>query len=85
MGVVSAVEVGDIKRETALHGDTINTAARIQGLCNEYEESILVSGRVKEAFKDFPTYQFVFLGDVNLKGKGKLIGLYGLNKNSTNT
>jgi class 3 adenylate cyclase len=31
-----AVEVGDIRRDIAYHGDTLNTASRIQGLCNEF-------------------------------------------------
>lgn len=77
-GVVTAVEVGEIKRDIAYHGDTINTAARIQGLCNEYQKSILITGRVKDAFKDSPAYKFESLGDVNLKGKGKMVELFGI-------
>ena len=33
-GVVTVTEIGDIKRDLAFHGDVLNTAARIQGLCN---------------------------------------------------
>ena len=36
----------------------------------------------KEAFKDNPTYLFESLGDVNLKGKGKIVEMFGINKNS---
>lgn len=36
MGKVTAVEIGETKRDIAYHGDTLNTAARIQSKCNEY-------------------------------------------------
>ncbi|HKK10716.1 MAG TPA: adenylate/guanylate cyclase domain-containing protein, partial [Bacteroidales bacterium] len=46
-GVVTVIEVGDIKREIAYHGDTINTAARIQSVCNKYNRSFLISRSMK--------------------------------------
>ena len=46
MGMVTAVEVGDIKRDIAYHGDTLNTAARIQSICNSYEKKFLSSANV---------------------------------------
>ena len=42
-GKVTAVEIGDVKRDIAYHGDTLNTAARIQSLCNQYQKPVLVS------------------------------------------
>ena len=42
-GKVTIAEVGVIKKEIAYHGDTINTTARIQSLCNEFKEKLLVS------------------------------------------
>jgi adenylate cyclase len=35
--------VGDIKRDIAYHGDTLNTAARIQSVCNQYNKRFLTS------------------------------------------
>lgn len=32
-GIVTVAEVAKYKKEIAYHGDTINTAARIQGKC----------------------------------------------------
>ncbi|HWJ27411.1 MAG TPA: adenylate/guanylate cyclase domain-containing protein, partial [Flavisolibacter sp.] len=42
-GIVTAVEVGNIKKDIAYHGDVLNTTARIQGLCNEYKQQIIIS------------------------------------------
>jgi len=69
MGPVTAVEIGEMKRDIAYHGDTINTAARIQSLCNSYDKSLLVS----KPFSDHPSFAAGFsssqLGMVTLKGK----------------
>ena len=45
-GPTMVAEVGTVKREIAYHGDAVNTAARIQGLCNERGARLLVSGEV---------------------------------------
>jgi adenylate cyclase len=42
-GVVTVAEVGEIKTEIAYHGDVLNTAARIQKLCNRFQEELLIS------------------------------------------
>ncbi|MEM7107635.1 MAG: adenylate/guanylate cyclase domain-containing protein, partial [Bacteroidota bacterium] len=48
MGKVTVTEVGEFKREIAYHGDAINTAARIQGECNQLESNLLVSETIVE-------------------------------------
>lgn len=35
---VTAVEAGDIKRDIAYYSDTLNTAARIEIVCNKYNK-----------------------------------------------
>jgi adenylate cyclase len=74
-GKITAVEIGEIKRDIAYHGDTINTAARIQSLCNTYGKSLLVSKLFTE-YKGFDG-QFVAtsLGMVPLKGKVEAVEL----------
>ena len=67
-GPVMAVEVGNIKREIAYHGDTINTAARIQSLCNTYGKIILISKNVAVEIND-GKYRTVQVGEIELKGK----------------
>ena len=37
-------QVGELKSEITYHGDAINTASRIQNLCNSYQSRLLVSG-----------------------------------------
>ena len=74
-GKITAVEIGEIKRDIAFHGDTINTAARIQSLCNTYNKSLLVS----KGFTEFDGFgsQFIAtsLGLVTLKGKQEAVEL----------
>jgi adenylate cyclase len=41
-GNVTATEVGDIKREIAYHGDTLNTAARLLELSKDYGQNLVI-------------------------------------------
>ncbi len=54
MGKVTAVEIGDIKRDIAYHVDTLNTAARIQSVCNEYNKDFLVSETAQKFYSRSP-------------------------------
>ncbi|PKQ66122.1 hypothetical protein BZG01_12230 [Labilibaculum manganireducens] len=70
-GKVMVAEVGELKSEIAYHGDAINTASRIQGLCNSYESRLLISGdllaELKKKKKKVDMY--TSLGEVLLTGK----------------
>ena len=79
LGPVTVAEVGEIKKELAYHGDVLNTAARIQGRCNEYQRKLLVSEQIKTQFEKQITYGFEFLGDVILKGKEQSVNIYAVN------
>ena len=74
-GMVTAVEIGEIKRDIAYHGDTINTAARIQSLCNTYSKSLLVSKGFTEMDRFNEEFSSVSLGMVTLKGKQEAVEL----------
>ena len=74
-GIVTVTEVGKYKREIAYHGDTINTAARIQAKCNEYGVELLVSENLFESLSK-EKYDFVDKGCVELRGKQNRIELY---------
>ncbi len=77
-GPAIVTEVGVIKREITYHGDTINTAARIQDRCNEFGTTLLVSQElVKHVPKqpDLP-YTFEDVGAISLKGKQQEVRLY---------
>jgi len=67
-GIVTATEVGKYKKEIAYHGDTINTAARIQGKCNEFNEELLISKNLKNKLNT-TNFNFSKLASVILRGK----------------
>lgn len=76
MGKVTAVEIGEIKKDIAYHGDTLNTAARIQSLCNEYQRDFLISEYLIENLAiDKGMFQLEHLGQIHLKGKSEKVGL----------
>ena len=80
-GKITVAEVGDIKREIAYHGDTINTAARIQTLCNKYGANFIASDAVKNLFKESKLFMFEFLDETILHGKTEPIKLYSISEN----
>ncbi len=69
LGLVTVVEVGDIKRDIAYHGDTLNVASRIEKLCKEKDEEILMSYSVYEKLEKSSKFYFKNLGIQNLKGR----------------
>jgi adenylate cyclase len=69
MGKVTVVEVGDIKRDIAYHGDTLNTASRIQSVCNFYHKNFLTSVYIWEKTGLEKQFATEFIGEVELKGK----------------
>jgi len=69
VGDVTIAEVGQIKREIAFHGDTLNTASRIQGKCNDYKKRLLLSQALKELIEGKEDLQINLVGEVMLRGK----------------
>ena len=78
MGKVTAVEVGEIKRDIAYHGDTLNTTARIQSICNENNKYFLMSGFVLENSDVEKYYNTESLGMMVLKGKKQAIEIISI-------
>jgi adenylate cyclase len=77
-GLVTATEVGDIKREIAYHGDALNTAARLLELCRQYESPVLVSERVHEVVAREKGWNSRLKGEITLRGKAVPIPVYGV-------
>lgn len=75
VGEVTRGQIGKIKREMLFIGDVLNTTARIQGLCNELNANVLISGILKDML---PTASFDFKdkGAFELKGKQEVVILY---------
>ena len=78
MGKVTAVEIGEIKKDIAYHGDVLNTTARIQSVCNEYSSDFLASEYLVEMVGIDKEVKYKYLGMVLLKGKTEQIGIVTL-------
>lgn len=79
-GKLIIAEVGTIKKELAYHGDVINTASRIQGLCNAYNSKLLVSHTMLKRSLITLKYKVKLLGDITLKGKQEKLKIYAIEK-----
>ncbi len=77
VGLVTVVELGVLKRAIVYHSDVLNTAARVQALCNEHGRSLLVTDAVMKQFRESP-YRFEFIGDILLRGKAQAVGVYAV-------
>ena len=80
IGKVIAVEVGEIKRDIAYLGDTMNTTARIQSVCNEYNKTLLASVEVLRISNAGKYYDIESLGMISLKGKSKAVEIAGVSR-----
>ncbi|WP_420580385.1 adenylate/guanylate cyclase domain-containing protein [Reichenbachiella sp.] len=79
VGIVTVTEVGKYKREIAYHGDTMNTAARIQEKCNEFEQELLIAENLKEMFGDI-AFEFSKMDSIALKGKQQAVSIYAVSR-----
>jgi adenylate cyclase len=78
-GAIVTGEVGDIKSEIVFHGDVINTTSRIERLCSQLDEKLLIS---KDLMEKIPLYQdrFQLAGSFELRGKKSSTEVFGLRK-----
>jgi len=79
LGIITVVEVGEIKREIAYHGDTINTASRIQEECNVLGKDFLISEDMEKQLTAKDHLDLKFEGNIQLKGKMEAKRVYSLN------
>ncbi len=80
IGFVTVVEVGEIKREIAYHGDTLNIAARIQEQCKTYNKALLVSDSVIKYIKMPCEFEFQKIEEKTLRGKLTTTVIYDVTK-----
>lgn len=76
-GDVTIGEIGIVKKDLAMSGDTMNTSARIRSACNERNQKFLVSKEFVECARLQPMHA-EYLGDFELKGKSEHVALYSL-------
>jgi adenylate cyclase len=77
VGDVTVGEIGIIKKDLAMSGDTMNTTARIRSACNELNQKFIVSKEFIE-FSGLKDWQSESLGVVDLKGKTASVELFSL-------
>jgi adenylate cyclase len=81
-GPVVTGEMGSIKKEIVFLGDTVNTAARIQELCRQTGDRVLVSATLVDLVELPPGIAKRSLGELRLRGKAGNVSLYALEKES---
>jgi adenylate cyclase len=77
-GPVVVGEMGSVKKEIALLGDTLNTAARLVDACRESGESVIASVDLLDRLVLPPGIEARSLGLIRLRGKEQAIGLCAL-------
>jgi CheY-like chemotaxis protein len=68
-GNVTRGLVGINKKEFVYTGDVLNTTSRIQELCNNYKEKIIISNKLLKLLSLGNQYDCKKIGEVTLKGK----------------
>ncbi|TDQ08322.1 adenylate/guanylate cyclase domain-containing protein [Pedobacter metabolipauper] len=77
-GKVVTGEIGSLKKEIIFTGDVLNTSARIQGLCNQFDVDLLVSEDLVKIL-DLPfAYAIRSVGENLLKGRSKSIEIFAI-------
>ncbi len=75
IGEATVGEIGVIKKDIVFSGDVLNTASRIQGECNRYDASILVSSDLLERMPLNRTFETIPMGEIHLRGKANKVAL----------
>ncbi len=76
-GEVTIGEIGIIKKDLVMSGDTMNTTARIRTACNEFNQRFIVSKDFLRQIK-LKDWQAESLGQIDLKGKNTSLELFAL-------
>ena len=79
-GDVVTTWVGEARKDLAFHGDTLNTAARVESACKELDAQCLVSEFVRGAI-ELPRYlEARSVGEVALRGREGALRLYAVDR-----
>ena len=77
-GPVVVGEMGSVKKEIALLGDTLNTTARLVDACRDSGESVIASADLLDRLVLPPGIAARSLGPIRLRGKEQAIGICSL-------
>lgn len=76
-GEITIGEIGVIKKDLAMSGDTMNTAARLRSATSELDQKVIIS-KDFVAQTNLKNWETINLGLVDLKGKESAMELYAL-------
>ncbi len=79
-GKVTTGEIGTLKKDIFFTGDVLNTASRIQNLCNALETDILISHDLLLRLDVSQHYVVVEKGELPLRGRKAKMHLYSVHK-----
>lgn len=74
--LIMGITGDEFRMDAATISDTVNTAARIEGLTKHYKSPLLLSGNMLEHISDKNRFQLRYLGKVQLKGKNNLLSIF---------
>ena len=77
-GKVTVTEVGSGRKDIAYHGDVLNTAARLLGLCKQYRQKVIITGNFLQLIEQQMSFSPKYLTTLKLRGKSNSISIYGL-------
>lgn len=77
-GRVTTGEIGVLKKDIVFSGDVLNTTARIQGLCNNYNVDIIISEHLKNKMNIESEFQIQSHGINELRGRNEAIELFSV-------
>lgn len=75
-GKVSTGTVGTLKKEIIYTGDVLNTASRIEGLCNKHDVDLLLSKNLVDKLPMNHAFAPRRIGEISLRGKSTEIMLF---------
>ncbi len=75
-GKVSTGTVGTLKKEIIYTGDVLNTASRIEGLCNKHDVDLLLSKTLIDKLPLNHAFAAKRIGEISLRGKSTEIMLF---------
>lgn len=82
-GKVSTGTVGTLKKEIIYTGDVLNTASRIEGLCNKHNVDLLLSKDLVDQLPLNHAFQPKRIGEISLRGKSTEIMLFTIERTNT--
>jgi adenylate cyclase len=79
-GHVTVAEIGLFKRGIEYLGDVLNTASRIQGMCNQYQADLLISREVLDQLDENPDFKMEIIENVGLRGKEQKVDIFSVKR-----